>query len=90
MELSDQGLHCLPFLLHLTESVPYRKDNMLEFQGDKKTSNLSHVMRKPFFAIYENKDADQLRGDGKADQRLCIRYTDSTIPLLPTSEISSL
>ena len=26
----------------------------------------------------------------EADQRLCFRYTDSTIPLLPTSEISSL
>ena len=25
-----------------------------------------------------------------ADQRLCFRYTDSTIPLLPKSEISSL
>ena len=38
----------------------------------------------------ENKDADQLRGDREADQRLCFRHTDSTIPLLPTSEISSL
>ena len=26
----------------------------------------------------------------EADQRLCFRYTDSTIPLLPKSEISSL
>ena len=26
----------------------------------------------------------------EADQRLCFRYTDSTIPLLLTSEISSL
>ena len=38
----------------------------------------------------ENKDADQLRGDREADQRLCFRYTDSTIPLLPKSEISNL
>ena len=29
----------------------------------------------------ENKDADQLRGNRKADQRLCFRYLDSTIPL---------
>ena len=46
-------------------------------------------MRKPDFCIYENKDADQLRGNREADQRICFRYTDSTIPLLPKSEISS-
>ena len=51
---------------------------------------LSLVMRKPAFCICENKDADQLRGNREADQRLCFRYTDSTIPLLPKSEISSL
>ena len=51
--------------------------------------DLSHVMRKPAFCIpvCENKDADQLRGNCKADQRLCFRYTDTTIPLLSKSEI---
>ena len=49
----------------------------------------SHVIRKPDFCKCENKDADQLRGNREADQRLCFRYTDSTIPLLPLSEISS-
>ena len=48
-------------------------------------------MKKPgFLHICENKDADQLRGDREADQRLCFRYTDSTISLLPKYEISSL
>ena len=47
-------------------------------------------MRKPVFCICENKDADQLRGNREADQRLCFRYADSTIPLLSKSEISSL
>ena len=47
-------------------------------------------MRKPTFYKCENKDADHLRGDREADQRLCFRYTDSTIPLLPKSEILSL
>ena len=42
-------------------------------------------MRKPDFCICENKDADQLRS--AAGQRLCFRYIDSTIPLLPKSEI---
>ena len=44
-------------------------------------------MRKPAFCMCENKDADQLRGNQlcgncEADQRLCFRYTDTTIPLL--------
>ena len=39
-------------------------------------------MRKPAFCICENKDADQLRGNREADQRLCFRYIASTIPLL--------
>ena len=47
-------------------------------------------MRKPTFCICENKDADQLRGNREADQRLCFRYLDSMIPLLSKSEISSL
>ena len=47
-------------------------------------------MRKPTFCICENKDADQLRGNHEADQRLCFRYLDSMIPLLSKSEISSL
>ena len=47
-------------------------------------------MRKPTFCICENKDADQLRGNREADQRLCFRYLDSTIPLLSKYEISIL
>ena len=47
-------------------------------------------MRKPTFCICENKDADQLRGNREADQRLRFRYIDSTNPLLSKSEISSI
>ena len=47
-------------------------------------------LRKPNFCICENKDADQLCGDREADQRLCFRYIDSTIPLLSKFEISCL
>ena len=46
-------------------------------------------MGKPTICICENKDADQLRGNREANQRLCFRYTDSTLPLLFKSEISS-
>ena len=52
--------------------------------------HMSRVVRKPAFCICENKDADQLRGNRKADQRLCFLYIDSTIPLPHKSEISSL
>ena len=58
-----------------------------------KTNNMSYESRHEktgFLHICENKDADQLRGNREADQRLCFRYTDSTIPLLSKSEISSL
>ena len=50
----------------------------------------SLVVRKPAFCICENKDADQLRSNCAADQRLCFRCMDSTIPILSKSEISSL
>ena len=33
----------------------------------------SLVVRNPAFCICENKDADQLRGNREADQRLCFR-----------------
>ena len=46
-------------------------------------------MRKPAFCICENKEADQLRSNCPADQRLCFRYMDGKIPLLPKSKISS-
>ena len=51
--------------------------------------HLSRLMGKPTICIGEHKDADQLRGNREADQRLCFRYSDSTIPLLLKSEISS-
>ena len=42
-----------------------------------------------YYPCSENKGADQLRGYREADQRLCFRYLDSTIPLLTKSKISS-
>ena len=44
-------------------------------------------MRKPDFCPCEG--ADLLRSNWEADQRLCFRYMDSTIPLLLKSQISS-
>ena len=50
---------------------------------------MSLITSKPAFCICENKDADHLRGNREDDQRLCFRYTDSTIPLLIKSVISN-
>ena len=50
---------------------------------------MSRHAGKPTICIGENKGADQLRSNCEADQRLCFRYSDSTIPLLLKSEISS-
>ena len=52
-------------------------------------NEMSRLVGKPTICIGENKDTDQLRGNREADQRLCFRYSDSTIPLLLKSEISS-
>ena len=49
----------------------------------------SRLIGKPTICIGENKGADQLRGNREADQRLCFHSSDSTIPLLLKSEISS-
>ena len=43
-------------------------------------------MRKTDFGLCENKGADQLHSNCKADQSLCFCYTDSTISLLPKSD----
>ena len=50
---------------------------------------MSRLMGKPTICIGKNKDADQLRGNREADQRLCFCYLDSTIPPLLNSKISS-
>ena len=43
---------------------------------------MSRHMGKPTICLGENKGADQLRSYCEADQRLCFRYSDSTVPLL--------
>ena len=48
------------------------------------------VMRKASFGICKNKGADQLRNNCTAVQGLCFCYIDSTIRLLPKTEIAGL
>ena len=52
--------------------------------------SMSLVVRKTCFLHAKNKETGQLCGNREADQRLCFRYTDSKIPLLPKSKISRL
>ena len=65
---------------------------MKQTLGKKKTmlDTFEPRREKPTFCICENKDADQLRGNRIADQCLCFRCIESTIPLLSKPEISSL
>ena len=62
--------------------------------GLKGYQNVGHTfeprLEKTYFFICGNKSADQLCGYRAADQCICFCYIDSTIPLLPKSEISSL
>ena len=46
-------------------------------------------MGKPTICIGENKGGDQLHGNREADQRLCFRYSDSTIPSLLNSKFQA-
>ena len=48
---------------------------------------MSHIMRNPAFCICENKGSDRLNPE--ADQSLCFRYKERSIPILPKYEISS-
>ena len=52
-------------------------------------AQMSRLVGKLTICICENKDADRLRGNREADLCFCFRYTDSTLPLLLKSEISS-
>ena len=51
---------------------------------------MSHIKKNLDFCLCENKGADQLYSNCTVDHCLCFRYTDSTIPLVPISNISSV
>ena len=71
--------------IHLTTN----KNNLpchLSHKTLARLAYMSRVVRKPAFCICKNKDADQLHVNSEADQCLCFRYKDSTLPLLPKYE----
>ena len=55
---------------HKTILVAFCKHKHLKLKKKKK--------KKKIKLVCENKDADQLRGNLEADQRLCFRYTENT------------
>ena len=59
--------------------------NVTHLKKFMKTIMQFSPIRKPTFCICKNQDADQLGDNCAADQRLCFRCLDSTIPLLPKS-----
>ena len=52
----------------LVESI-YKLDELYKWR-----LQMNRLVGKPTICIGENKDADQLRGNREADQRLCFRY----------------
>ena len=95
------GLICKSRTLRNNFAVEILIEIMMQLVGEDDTGcflssffEIGHEIYEPrcekmVFCICENKDADQLRGNREADQRLCFRITDSTIPLPPKYEISS-
>ena len=85
------NVNYLGLLTSSNKFAEYKQRSLKTFLNKvlKNGYNLSGVVRKPAFCICENKDADQLRGDREADQRLCFRYMVRVIPLVSKSKISS-
>ena len=75
-------------LIGICNSLPLADDVGAIFVTGKSTYEPCY--EKTRSCIWENKGADQLRGNCEADQRLCFHYMDSTFPLVPKYKISSL
>ena len=74
-------------MMVLAEYTILGQSNHFLFEPRREKTGFLHMQD---FCICKNKDADQLRGNREADQRLCFRYLDSTIPFLSKSKILSL
>ena len=91
MDITDRSDKCTVIVSLMEKERENRSKFAIGFDiYQVNMKHLSHPMRKQTMCIGENKGADQLRGNREADQRLCFRYTDSTIALLSKSKISSL
>ena len=75
----------LPWVIALFDCYAGQLSSFFSSISPGPMDQLSRVVRKPAFCIWENKDANQLHGNRKADQHLCFCYIDSTIPQLSKS-----
>ena len=75
-------------LVHNTLDVESGISNLTGSGLCPSARHMGLCVRKPTICMGKNKDADQLRGNREADQRLCFRYTDSTFPPLLISKFS--
>ena len=79
--------------IEITPNVPKIENGHFQLiRMETSIRQMSLVMRKPAFYICENKDADQLRGNREADQRLCFfatRIVQSLYFLNPKFQASS-
>ena len=84
-----EGRLCL--MVRFRQVLHIFQRTLVSFSAKKsKRADMSRVMRKPDFCICENKDADQLRGNHEADQRLCFRkIVQSLYYVNPKSQASS-
>ena len=77
-------------LLKLSHAVEFKTHfNLFNTIHYCQVYDMSLRLRKPTICICENQDADQLCSYCTADQCLCFRHTDSTIPLLLILKVSS-
>ena len=60
----------------------------MTFKTDLRKIESHH--EKTLCICMRKQSADQLRSNCEADQRLCFRFTDYTVPLLSKFKISSL
>ena len=73
----------------INKAKEQRQQQLIAQQVPREMTLQYNILCEPTICICENKGADQLRGNCEADQHLCFHYTDSAIPLLLKSEISS-
>ena len=76
-----QSLFAFQFVFHIftAHTFPFKHIDSSTYPAVP-SQQMSRHMGKPTLCIGENKGADQLRNNCEADQRLCFRYMDSTIP----------
>ena len=77
------------FVMQIITTSEFPKASFLFIGSFQLIVEMSRLMGIPTICIGENKGADQLRGNREADQRLCFRYSDSTIPSLFNFKIPS-